>query len=50
MKMGRKLTAVENAALHALSGNPGPIGPGAPKGRNWDRAVRGGFYRPVKAR
>lgn len=40
--MGRKLTAVENAALDALGGNP------APEAGNWDRAVRGGFYRPAK--
>ncbi len=45
--MGRKLTAVEDVALDALSGNPGPIGHAAGAG-NWDRAVRGGFYRPVK--
>lgn len=47
MRMVRKLTVEEKAALEALNCNPDLTDPDAPEVTAWDRAVRG-LYRPVK--
>ena len=46
--MVKNLTPEEKAALDALTGNPDLTDPDAPEVTNWDSAVRGGLYRPVK--
>jgi uncharacterized protein len=48
MRMVRKLTAEEKAALSALKGTPDLTDPDAPEVASWDSAVRGVLYRPVK--
>jgi uncharacterized protein (DUF4415 family) len=48
MRMVRKLTPEERAALDALDGNPDLTDPDAPEVTSWENALRGGLYRPVK--
>jgi uncharacterized protein (DUF4415 family) len=48
MRMVRKLTAREKAALDALNGNPDLTDPDAPEVTSWAHALRCDLYRPVK--
>ncbi len=43
MRMVRKLTAEEKAALDALDGNPDLTDPDAPEVASWEHALRGGL-------
>jgi uncharacterized protein (DUF4415 family) len=48
MRIARKLSSEEKAALDALSGTPDLTDPDAPEVTSWEHALRGGLYCPVK--